>query len=184
MSLPSAIVNQGTEWDTAFSYTWGEGLGGLGVVVDRVYREASKRLLDVLLAPTCFPMHLEAIRGYLLFGQGDFIQTLLPLLKYPLVLHPPQVPLKHVGDRPELDQPSGMISLHSLTAHLESAIRLSNAQYDNPQVLACLDVRLFAASWARTRGGGGGLQPCRGTTIGSVGTCSPWTTRWRIPLMP
>eukprot|EP00951_Prasinocladus_malaysianus_P021869 scaffold181719_cov20-Prasinocladus_malaysianus.AAC.1 len=43
---------------------------------------------------------------------------------------------------PELDRPADVFrrSDHLLSGHLETAIRASNAQYDEPQVLDCLRI--------------------------------------------
>lgn len=43
----------------------------------------------------------------------------------------------------ELDKPASQIVRHALPAILETAIRGSNAQYDDPEILERLDVRLF-----------------------------------------
>lgn len=45
------------------------------------YLGVSRRLLDTLLGPHKLLQHLQALRGYLLLGQGDFIQMLMVLLE-------------------------------------------------------------------------------------------------------
>jgi hypothetical protein len=60
----------------------------------------------------------------MLLGQGDFIQHLLEL----------------IGT--DLNKPTHSIARPTLLGILESAIRSSNAQYDDPDVLARLDIRL------------------------------------------
>lgn len=45
--------------------------------------------------------------------------------------------------RPSLSRQAAQLSLHNLTATLETAIRSSNAQLDEPDVLRRLDVRML-----------------------------------------
>ena len=45
--------------------------------------------------------------------------------------------------RPGLSKPSNTLYRHNLTGTLEAAIRASNAQYDDPDILRRLDVRLL-----------------------------------------
>lgn len=47
---------------------------------------------------------------------------------------------------PELCKPAASLYLHNLTSTLETAVRATNAQYDPPDVLARLDVKLFELS--------------------------------------
>jgi gamma-tubulin complex component 3 len=60
----------------------------------------------------------------MLLGQGDFIQHLLELISA------------------DLNKPSHSIVRHNLLGILESAIRSSNAQYDDADVTSRLDIRL------------------------------------------
>jgi hypothetical protein len=46
-----------------------------------------------------------------------------------------------------LNKPANTLFRHNLTGVLEAAIRSSNAQYDDPSILARLDVRLLEVSW-------------------------------------
>ena len=85
----------------------------------------NSHLLDILLKKYKFLEHLKAFRRYLLFGQGDFIRHLMDIL----------------GN--ELDKPATELFKHSLTSSLETAIRATNAQYDDQDVLERLDVRLL-----------------------------------------
>lgn len=68
------------------------------------------------------------MRRYLLLGQGDFIRHLMDLLK------------------PELARPATTLYQHNLTGILETAVRATNAQYDNAEILKRLDVRLLEVS--------------------------------------
>lgn len=49
--------------------------------IDAAYFETSKYLLDVLNKNYQLLEHLQAMRRYLLLGQGDFIRHLMDLLK-------------------------------------------------------------------------------------------------------
>lgn len=49
--------------------------------IDAAYFETSKYLLDVLNKNYHLLEHLQAMRRYLLLGQGDFIRHLMDLLK-------------------------------------------------------------------------------------------------------
>jgi gamma-tubulin complex component 3 len=72
--------------------------------------------------------HLNALKKYLLLGQGDFIALLMESLAS------------------NLDRPANSQYRHTLTAQLEHAIRASNAQYDSPDVLRRLDARMLELS--------------------------------------
>jgi gamma-tubulin complex component 3 len=50
--------------------------------LDKVYRETSLRVLDLLKNKYRLFEHLQSLRRYLLLGQGDFIRHLLELLVY------------------------------------------------------------------------------------------------------
>lgn len=69
--------------------------------------------------------HLQAMRRYLLLGQGDFIDLLMEKLK------------------PELDRPAKNLYRDSLSSIMESAVRSTNAQFEDPEILNHLDVKLM-----------------------------------------
>ena len=48
--------------------------------------------------------------------------------------------------RPELARPATTLYQHNLTGILETAVRATNAQYDNAEILKRLDVRLLEVS--------------------------------------
>ncbi|KAF9584274.1 Gamma-tubulin complex component 3 [Lunasporangiospora selenospora] len=96
--------------------------------IDEAYSKTSKRLLSLLKTKFKLMDHLTAIKRYLLLGQGDFIQFLMESLG------------------PSLSQPANTLFRHNLTGTLEAAIRGSNAQFDDPEVLPRLDVRLLEIS--------------------------------------
>jgi gamma-tubulin complex component 3 len=72
--------------------------------------------------------HLQALKSYILLGQGDFIALLMESLAA------------------NLDRPAGAQYRHTLTAQLDHAIRGSNAQYDSAEVLRRLDARMLQLS--------------------------------------
>ncbi|KAM5288975.1 gamma-tubulin complex component 3 isoform 2-T2 [Ctenodactylus gundi] len=96
--------------------------------IDAAYFETSKYLLDVLNKKYSLLDHMQAVRRYLLLGQGDFIRHLMDLLK------------------PELVRPATTLYQHNLTGILETAVRATNAQFDSPEILRRLDVRLLEVS--------------------------------------
>ncbi|XP_070711849.1 gamma-tubulin complex component 3 [Pempheris klunzingeri] len=96
--------------------------------IDAAYFDTSKYLLDVLNRNYLLLEHLQAMRRYLLLGQGDFIRHLMDLLK------------------PELARPATTLYQHNLTGILETAVRATNAQFDNAEILKRLDVRLLEVS--------------------------------------
>lgn len=107
--------------------------GGLGYgetdalesLVDEAAKRIDKHLLDVIYNRYKFKEHCLAIKRYLLLGQGDFVQYLMDI----------------VG--PELSEPANTISSFQLAGLLETAIRASNAQYDDPDILDRLRVKMM-----------------------------------------
>ncbi|ORZ25249.1 gamma-tubulin complex component protein [Absidia repens] len=96
--------------------------------VDTMYLETSNQLLSLLKNKYKLMDHLLALKRYLLLGQGDFIQYLMGTLG------------------PTLNRPATTLFRHNLTGVLETAIRASNAQFDDPAILNRLDVRLLEIS--------------------------------------
>nr|CAH7717143.1 unnamed protein product [Callosobruchus chinensis] len=96
--------------------------------LESVYKETSLRVLELLKNKYRLFEHLQSLRRYLLLGQGDFIRHLLDLLT------------------PELNKPAGQIYIHTLTAILESAIRVTNAQYEDEDTLKRLAVFFMSHS--------------------------------------
>ncbi|KAF9597245.1 hypothetical protein IFM89_016386 [Coptis chinensis] len=107
--------------------------GGLGYgetdALETLVMEAAKRidkhLLDVMYKQYKFREHCLTIKRYLLLGQGDFVQYLMDI----------------VG--PELSEPANTLSSFKLAGLLESAVRSSNAQYDDPNMLDRLRVKMM-----------------------------------------
>ncbi|ESW34339.1 hypothetical protein PHAVU_001G144000 [Phaseolus vulgaris] len=97
----------------------------LEFLVDKAAKRIDKHLLDVIFTRYKFKEHCLAIKQYLLLGQGDFVQYLMDI----------------VG--PELSEPANTISSFKLSGLLETAIRASNAQYDDPDILDRLRVKMM-----------------------------------------
>ncbi|RZB40076.1 gamma-tubulin complex component 3 [Asbolus verrucosus] len=100
--------------------------------LEKVYRETSLRVLDLLKNKYRLFEHLQSLRRYLLLGQGDFIRHLLELLV------------------PELNKPAQEIYNHTLSAILESAIRVTNAQFEDEDTLQRLTVSFMGHSQGDT----------------------------------
>ncbi|OJJ51590.1 hypothetical protein ASPZODRAFT_57346 [Penicilliopsis zonata CBS 506.65] len=96
--------------------------------IDEAYKTTMARLIHLMDDKFKLFDHLEALKKYLLLGQGDFIALLMESLAS------------------NLDRPANSQYRHTLTAQLEHAIRASNAQYDSPDVLRRLDARMLELS--------------------------------------
>lgn len=97
----------------------------LDEVIEHCYRETSHLVLDTMFRRYKLVEHVSAMRKYLLLGQGDLIRYLLELLDE------------------ELCQPAANLYPHNLAGILESAIRATNTQFEDPDILERLDVRLL-----------------------------------------
>ncbi|KAH7358443.1 spindle pole body component alp6 [Plectosphaerella cucumerina] len=96
--------------------------------IDEAYKTTMRRLMDLMEHKFHLFEHLQALKNYILLGQGDFIALLMESLAA------------------NLDRPAGAQYRHTLTAQLEHAIRGSNAQFDSPEVLRRLDARMLQLS--------------------------------------
>ena len=96
--------------------------------VDRALSATNARLLELIFKKYKLVTHLSAIKRYLLLGQGDFAQHLMDALQ------------------PELSKRASRLFRHALLAHVDGAIRSSNAQFDTPEVLERIDVKILRAS--------------------------------------
>ena len=92
--------------------------------IDEAYKTTMTRLTFLMSEKYHLFTHLSAIKQYLLLSQGDFIELLMESLA------------------PHLDRPASSQYRHTLTSQLEHAIRHSNAQYSDPEVLRRLDARM------------------------------------------
>lgn len=93
--------------------------------IQRAYRDTSSHVLSVLFTRYKLLDHMSAMRKYLLLGQGDIIRYLLELLEE------------------ELCQSASTLFPHTLAGILETAIRSTNARFEDPEILERLDVRLL-----------------------------------------
>ncbi|KAI1824311.1 Spc97/Spc98 family protein [Xylaria intraflava] len=100
----------------------------LGAWIDDAYKITMRRLVHLMTHKFHLFEHLQALKDYILLGQGDFIALLMESLAA------------------NLDRPAGAQYRHTLTAQLEHAIRGSNAQYDSTEVLRRLDARMLQLS--------------------------------------
>jgi len=89
------------------------------------FRQTGQHVLDIMFNKFKFMAHLAALRKYLLLGQGDIMRYLLDLLD------------------PELSQPATDLYPHNLAGILETAIRATNSQFEDSDILERLDVRLL-----------------------------------------
>lgn len=96
--------------------------------IDAAYATTMSRLTMLMSMKFHLFTHLSAIKKYLLLSQGDFIDLLMESLA------------------PNLDRPANSQYRHTLTSQLEHAIRHSNAQYDDADVLRRLDARMLELS--------------------------------------
>lgn len=94
-------------------------------MIDRVYLDTSKRVLDAILSQHALIENLQALKNYLLLGQGDFVGLLMQNLKQ------------------ELDRPAKDLFQHDLHGIMSTALRASCAQFDEPEVLDNLGVKLM-----------------------------------------
>lgn len=96
--------------------------------IDVAYRTTMSRLTHLMSTKFGLFTHLSAIKKYMLLAQGDFFELLIESLAQ------------------HLDRPVNSMYRHNLTSQLEHAIRHSNAQYDDPEVLRRLDARMLELS--------------------------------------
>lgn len=96
--------------------------------IDKAYQTTMARLTHLMISKFRLFNHLQALKKYILLGQGDFIALLLECLAS------------------NLDQAAGSQYRHVLTGQLENAIRGSNAQYDDEDSLNRLDVKILELS--------------------------------------
>ncbi|KAK4138882.1 hypothetical protein BT67DRAFT_438190, partial [Trichocladium antarcticum] len=122
-----------SQWVDAYSKTSSRELryGDTATVekwIDEAYKTTMQRLMHLMSTRFRLFDHLQALKNYILLGQGDFIALLMESLAA------------------NLDRPAGAQYRHTLTAQLEHAVRGSNAQYDSEEVLKRLDARMLQLS--------------------------------------
>ncbi|EAL65442.1 spindle pole body component 98 [Dictyostelium discoideum AX4] len=94
-------------------------------IIELVSRQSSERLLKIVLNRFKFMNHVKALKKYLLLGQGDFIQYLMDL----------------IGE--DLLKPTSQIQRHKLVGWMDTAIRNSNAQFEEQDIVNRLDIALL-----------------------------------------
>jgi len=94
-------------------------------VAGDAFRQTGQHVLDIMFKKFKLMSHLAALRKYLLLGQGDIMRYLLDLLET------------------ELSQPASQLYPHNLAGILETAIRATNTQFEDSDILERLDVRLL-----------------------------------------
>ncbi|KAL2410674.1 Spindle pole body component alp6 [Exophiala dermatitidis] len=122
-----------SDWVIQYSKTNSKSLdyantASLSSSIDLAYRTTMSRLTHLMSTKFGLFTHLVAIKKYMLFAQGDFFELLIESLAQ------------------HLDRPVNSMYRHNLTSQLEHAIRHSNAQYDDPEVLRRLDARMLELS--------------------------------------
>lgn len=105
---------------------------GVSKIVDEAYNDTNKRLLDIMFGKNKLLQHLTALKRYLLLEQGDFVQYLLAEIE------------------PSLSQPGKALFRHNLTSTLEAAIRSSNAQFDDADILKRIDIKILEQTEGET----------------------------------
>ncbi|KAG6831584.1 hypothetical protein H0H92_009057 [Tricholoma furcatifolium] len=103
-------------------------IAGLERSIDIAYQIASQRLFEVFIEKFKLLDHLSALKNYLLLGHGDFADRLMEALGT------------------SLGRPANTLYRHNLTAHLDTALRSSNAIHDSSDVRRRLDARMLEFS--------------------------------------
>ncbi|KAK9462825.1 Spc98 family-domain-containing protein [Lipomyces oligophaga] len=112
----------------AKTFSYDDAINTVELSIDIAYQAAVGHLMELLTNRFKLRQHIQALKNFLLLGQGDFIALLMELLA------------------PSLESPANMLYRHNLTSTLETAIRGSNAQFSPPEVLQSLDARMLELS--------------------------------------
>ena len=120
----AGVISRLEELDPACLFR-GEVDNPLLETVQQLYTLTARHVLDIMFNKFQLRAHLAALRKYMLLGQGDIMRYLLDLLE------------------PELCQPATQLYPHNLAGILETAIRGTNTQYEDQEILDRLDVRLL-----------------------------------------
>ncbi|XP_034486168.1 gamma-tubulin complex component 3-like [Drosophila innubila] len=91
--------------------------------IETCYSQTSKHVLDIMVGPHKLLVHLQGMRNYLLLGQGDFVGIFIENIK---------------GELDKLG--TDIYNTYDLSSMLDAALRSTNAQYDDPDILDHLDV--------------------------------------------
>ncbi|XP_037719344.1 gamma-tubulin complex component 3-like [Drosophila subpulchrella] len=90
--------------------------------VETCYQQTSKLVLDIMVGHHKLLDHLQAMRRYMLLGQGDFVGILIDNMK------------------DDLERNGADIYANDLSSMLDAALRCTNAQYEDPDILNHLDI--------------------------------------------
>ena len=100
--------------------------------IDLIHILINKEVINIIYSKFNFRENLDSINKYLLLGQGDMMQSLMESLFE------------------ELKKPANHIYKHNLQANLETAIRATNAQYNDKECLNKLNIKLLDVSTGDT----------------------------------
>ena len=93
--------------------------------IDLIHTLINKELIKIIFVKFKFSQNLDCINKYLLLGQGDMMQTLMDIIY------------------DELKKPASLIYKHILQANLESAIKSTNAQFNDEECTKKLFIKLI-----------------------------------------
>jgi len=104
----------------------------LAIIIEAACREASQLVLETLKTQFKLFDNFHGLRRYMLMGQGDFYRYLIQLLE------------------PELNKNVDQVYQHTLVSILDTAVRSTNCQFEDKEVLSRLSVKTFDASLGET----------------------------------
>ncbi|XP_054163224.1 gamma-tubulin complex component 3 homolog isoform X2 [Oppia nitens] len=101
-----------------------EDINDFHILLETAYKEISRTSLKILNENYRLQDHFRGLRQYMLLGQGDFVRHLMDVLS------------------PHLNKPANKLARHAIVQLLESAIRATNAQFDDPEIVNRIDILL------------------------------------------
>ncbi|KAH9369705.1 hypothetical protein HPB48_007672 [Haemaphysalis longicornis] len=106
--------------------------------LEQAYHTNNRRVLSVLNTQFKFKEHLQAMRQFLLLGQGDFVRQLMDILD-DMALSFPFLN----GHSEQLNEKVESLYQQVLDEALSEAVRTTNAQFVDPDILERLAVHLL-----------------------------------------
>ncbi|XP_046668447.1 gamma-tubulin complex component 3 isoform X2 [Homalodisca vitripennis] len=100
----------------------------LAIIIESAFMEASQLVLETLKTQFKLYENFQGLRQYMLMGQGDFYRYLIQLLE------------------PELNKNVEQVYNHNLISILETAIRATNAQFEDKEILSRVSVTMLEPS--------------------------------------
>uniref|UniRef100_A0A1B6KZV6 Uncharacterized protein n=1 Tax=Graphocephala atropunctata TaxID=36148 RepID=A0A1B6KZV6_9HEMI len=100
----------------------------LAIIIESAFMEASQLVLETLKTQFKLYQNFQGLRQYMLMGQGDFYRYLIQLLE------------------PELNKNVEQVYQHNLISILETAIRATNAQFEDKEILSRVSVTMLEPS--------------------------------------